>query len=199
MNVHPVMPSTGRDELFDVGADGGNQRVGALAAGAVCRAEVELGRDAIRAGHADLRTAVRPCPEELILSGVVPDRLDLVERLDHLVDREHVPADRAELARRGLERQAGHLPCDALDPAAPAVLPVGEDVQARRLLIVDGQLAVVVEQLLAVGGAEAAFPLGVREDVEPAGPRPAASGRDRQCRRVLVVSHGCGLPGPSVR
>src|ERR1700751_5533357 len=144
------------------GRDGGGE------GGAVRGGEVELGRDAVRAGHADLRAAARACPEELVLSGVVPDRLDLVERLDHLVDREHVPADRAELARRGLERQAGHLPCDALDPAAPAVLAVGEDVQARRLLIVDGQLAVVVEQLLAVGGDEAAFPLGIREDVEPA-------------------------------
>ncbi len=49
------------------------------------------------------------------------------------------------------------------------MLSVGEGVKGfGRLLVTDGQLAVVVEELLAVRRAEPAFLLGIRQDVPPA-------------------------------
>src|SRR5450756_998094 len=181
--------AAGRHQPLDVGADGRDEGVRAVAAVAVDGAEVQLRGDAVRPRHADLGPAVRAGAQEFILAGEVPDRLDLVERLPHLVDGEHVPADRAEPARRGPQREAGHLAGDPLDPAAAPVLAVGEDVEPGVFLVADGEPAVVVEELGPVRGPEPPLLIAVGHDIPPAGPRPAAGGGDRQRRRVAVVTH----------
>src|SRR5271170_5887888 len=190
--------TAGRHQVLDVPADGRDERFGAVAAVAVDRAEVQLGRYAVRAGQPDLRAALGALPQEAVLARVVPDGLDVVKRPLHLVHREHVPADGAQLAQGGTHLDAGHRAGDALDPAQPTVLAVGEDVQPSGLLVVDGQLAVVVEELLAVSRAEPVLLVGVGEDVPPAWPGPASGGGDRQRVRVLVRGHGRSSPFSAV-
>ena len=75
------------------------------------------------------------------------------------------------------------------------MLAVGEDVEPGALLVVDGELAVVVEQFLPVGRAEPAGLLPVGDHVPPARPGPAAGGGDRQRVRVPIIAH-CLLPFP---
>src|SRR5581483_620268 len=132
--------------------------------------ELDVDRERQRSGHGCLERARR-------LRLGVAELLDDPEpvlgayALDGPVARRRVVPVDADLAEDADLLEAGHLPVEALHEVPALHLAVGDHVDAGPLLVADGDLNRVVEQLASVGRPV----LALFDRVEP-GPEPA---RDR--------------------
>ena len=149
----------------------------------------------VRPGHRHLERPGRPAHRRAVLR----DDAEAVRCRDRLEHLEHVllvvPAG-AQAARRRQRPDAGHVAVElGREEAGPAHLPVGHDVDARPLLVVDRDVDGVGVHLLEIHRAELAALRRVEAGHEPRRPGVRADDAREQAARPVGGTDGLGHEG----